>query len=140
MGTFDQQYPSNHNAFGLTDLFGYQNIKQERLNFDLTPLKRLALLFQEESLQVASRFDNVYSGSAGTTVKAPVTGFRSGDIGHEFDASGKYLFNSYLVMNAGIGHLSSGTLMRENAHGAPLTLAYLGLTYRFKVNRKDMAP
>jgi hypothetical protein len=140
MGTFDQQYPSNHNAFGLTDLFGYQNIKQERINLDMTPVKHLTVLIQEESLQVASRFDNVYSGSAGTTVKAPVTGFRSGDIGHEFDASGKYLFNSYLVMNAGIGHLSSGTLMRENAHGAPLTLAYLGLTYRFKVNRKDVTP
>jgi Alginate export len=140
MGTFDQQYPSNHNAFGLTDLFGYQNIKQERLNFDLTPLKHLALLFQEESLQVASRFDNVYSGSAGTTVKAPTAGFASGDIGHEFDASGKYVFfRSYLVLNAGVGHLSSGTLLRENGHGAPLTLAYFGLTYRFKVDAKGPA-
>ena len=37
INTFDQQYPSNHNAFGLTDLFGFQNIKQERMNLDLTP-------------------------------------------------------------------------------------------------------
>ena len=37
INTFDQQYPSNHNAFGLTDLFGYQNIKEERMNLDLTP-------------------------------------------------------------------------------------------------------
>jgi hypothetical protein len=139
MGTFDQQYPSNHNAFGLTDLFGYQNIKQERLNLDLTPLKHLALLLQEESLQVASRFDNVYSGSAGTTVKAPTAGFASGDIGHEFDASGKYVFHDSLVLNVGVGHLSSGTLLRENAHGAPLTLAYFGLTYRFKVDAKAPA-
>jgi hypothetical protein len=136
MGTFDQQYPSNHNAFGLTDLFGFQNIKEERINADLTPMKHLTLLIQEESLQVATRFDNVYSGSAGTTVKAPATGFRSGDIGHEFDASGKYVFHESLVLNAGVGHLSSGTLLRENAHGAPLTLAYFGLTYRFKVDAK----
>jgi hypothetical protein len=33
-----------------------------------------------------------------------------------------------------VGHLSSGTLLRENSHGAPLTLAYFGLTYRFKVD------
>jgi hypothetical protein len=140
MGTFDQQYPSNHNAFGLTDLFGYQNIKQERLNLDLTPVKHLSLLFQEESLQVASRFDNVYSGSAGTTIKAPTAGFRSGDLGHEFDASGKYVFRDYLVLNVGVGHLSSGTLLRENSHGAPLTLAYFGLTYRFKVDHKSVTP
>jgi hypothetical protein len=139
MGTFDQQYPSNHNAFGLTDLFGFQNIKEERLNLDLTPLKHLAVLIQEESLQVATRFDNVYSGSAGTTIKAPTGGFRSGDIGHEFDASGKYVFHDSLVLNVGVGHLSSGTLLRENAHGAPLTLAYFGLTYRFKVDSKAQA-
>jgi Alginate export len=140
MGTFDQQYPSNHNAFGLTDLFGFQNIKQERINLDLTPLKHLSVLLQEESLQVASRFDNVYSGSAGTVVKAPTAGFLSGDIGHEFDASAKYVFRDYLVLNVGVGHFSSGTLMRENAHGAPLTLAYYGLTYRFKMNHAGSAP
>ena len=28
IGTYDQEYPSNHNAFGLVDLFGFQNIKQ----------------------------------------------------------------------------------------------------------------
>lgn len=140
MGTFDQQYPSNHNAFGLTDLFGFQNIKEERINLDLTPLKHLSVLIQEESLQVASRFDNVYSGSAGTTIKAPTAGFLSGDLGHELDASGKYVFHDYLVLNVGVGHLSSGTLLRENSHGAPLTLAYFGLTYRFKVDHKGLAP
>jgi hypothetical protein len=66
-------------------------------------------------------------------VKAPTGGFLSGDIGREFDASAKYVFlHDYMVMNVGVGHFSPGTLMRENAHGAPLTIAYLSLTYRFK--------
>jgi hypothetical protein len=43
-------------------------------------------------------------------------------------------------MNVGVGHFSPGTAMRENAHGAPLTLAFFGLTYRFKISRKDAAP
>jgi hypothetical protein len=137
IGTFGQQYPSNHNAFGLTDLFGFQNIKQERANLDLTPAKHVTVLLQEESLQVSSTADNVYSGSGSTTVTVPTGGFRSDDIGHEFDASGKYVFHQYLVLNAGVGHFSPGTLMRENAHGAPLTLVYLGLTYRFKVNHSN---
>jgi hypothetical protein len=140
INTFDQQYPSNHNAFGLTDLFGFQNIKEERMNLDLTPAKHVTVLLQQEWLQVASRFDNIYSGSAGTVVKAPTTGLLSGDIGREFDASGKWVIRDYLVMNVGVGHFSPGTVMRENAHGAPLTLAYFGLTYRFKISHKGAAP
>jgi len=140
INTFDQQYPSNHNAFGLTDLFGFQNIKEERMNLDLTPAKHVSVLLQQEWLQVASRFDNIYSGSAATVVKAPTTGFLSGDIGREFDASGKWVIHDYLVMNAGVGHFSPGTVMRENGHGAPLTTAYFSLTYRFKINHKDSSP
>jgi hypothetical protein len=136
-GTFDQQYPSNHNAFGLTDLFGYQNIKQERVNLNFTPVKHLSILLQEEGLQVSSVRDNVYSGAAGTVVKAPVGGFLSDDIGHEFDASGQYAFGNYLMLYMGVGHFSPGTLMRENAHGAPLTLSYLQLTYRFRVEHSS---
>lgn len=136
IGTFDQQYPSNHNAFGLTDLFGFQNIKQERMNLDLIPTAKLSLLFQQEWLQMSTAFDNIYSSSAGIVVKAPTTGLLSTDIGREFDASGKYLLSDSLVMNVGVGHFSPGTVMRENAHGAPLTLAYFSLTYRFKVDHK----
>jgi hypothetical protein len=134
IGTFDQLYPSNHNAFGLTDLFGFQNIKQERINLDLAPAKNLALLMQQEWLRVSTVLDSVYSGSGSATVKAPAGGFHSDDIGREFDASGQYALPGKVTLNVGVGHLSSGALMRENAHGAPLTLAYCGLTYRFKVN------
>ncbi len=134
INTFDQQYPSNHNAFGLTDLFGFQNIKQERVNLDLTPVKHVSVLIQQEWLQVASTFDSVYSGAAAVVVKPPTEGFSSADIGREFDASGKWVIKNYLVMNVGVGHFSPGTLMRDNNHGAPLTLGYLGFTYRFKVN------
>lgn len=140
MGTFDQQYPSNHNAFGLTDLFGFQNIKQERINLDLTPTKHLALLFQQEWLQVASTRDSVYNGAAAATVKAPTAGFLSDDIGREFDASAKYVFlRDYMVANVGVGHFSPGALMTANSHGAPLTLAYFSLTYRLKVNHASEA-
>lgn len=140
VNTFDQQYPSDHNAFGLTDLFGFQNIKQERINLDLIPAKHVTVLIQQEWLQVASRFDNIYSGSASTVVKAPTTGLLSGDIGREFDASGKWVIHDYLVMNVGVGHFSPGPAMQENAHGAPLTLGYMSLTYRFKVDHHHPAP
>lgn len=134
MGTFDQQYPSNHNAFGLTDLFGFQNIKQDRINLDLNPARHLTLLIQQEWLNVASVHDNVYSGPAGVVIAPPAGGFLSDTLGREFDAAGKYVFHDYWVVNAGVGHFSPGGLMTQNGHGAPLTIGYLSLTYRFKVN------
>lgn len=136
-GTFDQQYPTNHNAFGLVDLIGFQNVEQERINLDVKAAKRVAMVFQQEWLQVATRQDSVYNAAAGVAVKVPVAGFKSSDIGREFDASGKWLINPCVVINAGVGHFSPGTLMRGNSHGAPLTIAYLSLTYRLKVTRTE---
>jgi hypothetical protein len=137
IGTFDQQYPSNHNAFGLTDLFGFQNIEQTRANLDLTPTKHLTLLFQQEWLNLTTVRDNIYSGSGGTIVKAPTAGFLRSGLGREFDASGKYVFRDYLVMNVGVGHFSPDGAMVQNGHGQPQTISYLSFTYRFKVNAKD---
>ncbi|WP_233581214.1 alginate export family protein [Acidipila sp. EB88] len=138
IGTYDQQYPSNHNAFGLVDLFGFQNIKQDRLNFSLAPSTNFLLLFQGSSLHVASTRDGVYSSSAASVVTAPTAGFAHDGIGSEFDASAKYIFHKSLVTNVGLGHFFPGYVMTSTSHRAPLTLAYFQLTYRFKVD-KDAA-
>jgi hypothetical protein len=145
IGTFDQLYPSNHNAFGLTDLFGFQNIKQERINLDMAPAKHLALSIQQEWMQVATIYDSVYTGSASAKVTPAAAGFKSSDIGKEIDASGQYAFlHNNMTLNFGLGHFLPGTLMQTSAssaagknYGSPLTLAYFGLTYKFKVNGKD---
>jgi hypothetical protein len=65
IGTYDQEYPSNHNAFGLVDLFGFQNIEQQRLSLQLTPRSNLLMLFQVGSLHVATIRDGVYTGLRG---------------------------------------------------------------------------
>ncbi|MGA2851780.1 MAG: alginate export family protein [Terracidiphilus sp.] len=133
IGTFNQQYPSNHNAFGLVDLFGFQNIKQRRMNLQLTPRSNLLMLFQGGSLHAATISDAVYSGAGASLIAAPTGGFKSDDIGSEFDASAKYIFHKSFVTNVGVGHFFPGELMTSEKHGAPLTYAYLGFTYRFKV-------
>ncbi len=56
--------------------------------------------------------------AAESLIKGPTEGFKSGDMGREFDASGNYLFNDHLVMNVGLGHFSPGTLMVKNVHRA----------------------
>ncbi|RXH54163.1 hypothetical protein GRAN_4814 [Granulicella sibirica] len=136
MATYDQSYPSNHNAFGLVDLFGYQNIRQERINLDLGPRKNLTLLFQGGFLNLAQENDSVYSSSASTTIKAPTGGFATTDLGHEFDASAKYVFHDYIVANVGVGHLFPGEVLLDNKHGAADTIGYFSLTYRFRVDKQ----
>lgn len=136
MSTYDQQYPSDHNAFGLFDLFGFQNIKQQRVNLDLGPTKNLTFLVQGEAIGVASRFDNIYNGAAGVAVAAPAHGFATTSIGDAFDISGKYVYHNYWVWNAGVSHFFPGSLMVAADRGAPLTYAYLSITYRFKAEKK----
>jgi len=133
IGTYDQQYPSNHNAFGLVDLFGFENIKQRRLSLQLTPRRNLLAVLQGGSLHAATTRDSVYSGSGASLIAAPAGGFKSDDIGSEFDASAKYIYHKSFVTNIGVGHFFPGELMTTEKHGAPLTYAYLGFTYRFKL-------
>jgi Alginate export len=133
IGTFDQEYPSNHNAFGLVDLFGFQNITQRRVSLQLTPRNNFAILLQGGSLRLATVHDGVYTGSGTSLFAAPTGGFKSDDMGSEFDASAKYIFHKSFVTNIGVGHFFPGEVMNSANHGAPLTLAYLSLTYRFKV-------
>ncbi|MGI4827989.1 MAG: alginate export family protein [Janthinobacterium lividum] len=140
IGTYDQQYPSNHNAFGLTDLFGYQNIRQERLNLDLGPTKNLSLLIQGEFLNLVNTHDNLYASGATTTIAAPTGGFRSDAIGSGIDFSSKYVFKNYLVANLGVGHVFPGGLLLENKHGSAETLGYFSLTYRYRVDKHAVQP
>jgi hypothetical protein len=139
VSTFDQFYPSNHNVFGLTDLFGWQNIKQRRLNLDMQPRKDLSLLFQGESLHAATTQDNVYTGPAAVLVAPPTGGFRSDDIGSEIDASIRYASRFHLFFDAGAAHFWPGALMMANRHGTPLTLAYFQITYLMKWSTKEKA-
>ena len=137
IGTFDQQYPSNHNAFGLVDLFGRQNIKQDRLSLTLAPASNLSVLIQGGSLHVASVKDGVYTGSGSRLFAAPAGGFQHDGIGTEFDASAKYIFkfDKALVLNVGMGHFFPGSVMTSSGHGTPLTLGYFQLTYRFSISK-----
>ncbi len=136
IGTYDQQYPSNHDAFGLVDLFGFQNIKQDRLNVSFDPASNFLVLFQVGSLHVASTHDAVYASSGTSLFAAPAGGFSHDGIGTEFDASAKHIWRRSYVTNVGVGHLFPGAVMTSGRHGAPLTLAYLQFTYRFMVGSK----
>jgi len=117
-------------------LFGFQNIKQRRVGLQLTPRHDFLVLVQGGSLHAATIHDGIYSGAGASLIAAPANGFESDDIGSEFDASAKYIYHKSFVTNIGVGHFFPGELMTSEKHGAPLTYAYLGFTYRFKIGRE----
>ena len=135
ISTYDQLYPSNHDALGFFDLFGFQNIKEQRVNLDLTPQKNLSLLVQGEALGVASRLDSIYSGAGSVSIAVPTGGFKTNSIGDGFDLSGKYLLTPYLVLNAAYSHYFPGSLMYQVNKGVPLNYSMVSLTYRFRVDK-----
>jgi len=139
VSTYDQQYPSNHNAFGLVDLFGFQNIKQDRLSIFFTPIAKsesnFQMLFQTGSLHLATTRDSLYNITGGVLQRVPARGFVSDGIGTEFDASAKYIYHQVFITNVGVGHLFPGRALTTTGRAAPLTLGYLQFTYRFKLGQ-----
>jgi len=130
MSTNDQLYPSNHNAFGLVDLFGFQNLEQLRGSLDLTPAKDLSVFLQTGSLRVATAGDGIYNAAGTLLVNGPLPGR---GIGTELDASLKYLYTKSFIVDAGIGHFFPGQAIKQNGSTTPFTIAYFGLTYRFRI-------
>ena len=133
--TYDQSYPSNHNAFGLLDLFGFEDIRQERINIDLEPVKKVHVLIQQNFLNLATAKDGMYNGAATEFIKPPTGGFASTDLGKEFDASAKYTFHKYFVFDTGVGHFLAGAAMHQGKDGPDQTFGYLSLVYRFRIDR-----
>jgi len=131
--TFDQEYPSNHDVFGLVDLFGFQNIRQERINLDLAPSKYLTVLVQGGNLSLASRFDSVYDSGGSALRSSPTSGFQSKELGKEIDFSAKYLFRESVVLNVGYGHLFSSSSIKTDKGINSDSLGYISLTYRFNL-------
>jgi hypothetical protein len=129
---FDQLYPSDHVVFGLVDLFGWQNIKQRKVDVTVMPHKGLSLILAAESLHLASRHDAAYSGSGTALVSPPAGGFHTNGIGSAIDFSAKYVEQDF-VTNAGVGHLFPGAVMTSEAKGSPLTIAYVSFTFRFSM-------
>jgi hypothetical protein len=71
-------------------------------------------------------------------IASPAGGFLTNDLGQEIDASARYVYRDYVMGNVGVGHFFPGSLMTENQHGTPLTVAYIALTYRFQLAKFPM--
>jgi hypothetical protein len=129
--TFDQLYPSNHDVFGLVDLFGWRNIVQQRAGVETKPAKHLSLLVDFRDIYIANGNDSLYNSAGAVLVKTPKAGAMHRDVGLEPDVSGKYDIRENVTVGAGYGYLFAGRFLTENSAGDRASIVYTYATYKF---------
>ncbi len=130
INTFDQIYPSNHGLYGIIDLFGFQNLRDEKIGASFVPARKLALGSTFHNLNLASATDALYNG-VGNAVVRNAAGRDGKHIGEEWEATGAYQIRSYLTSGIGYGHLFPGGFVQKATKGSSYNIAYLFFTYAF---------
>jgi hypothetical protein len=131
METYDPLYPTTHGIFGITDLFGWRNLRHLRTSAEIKPFRRLGLNFDYHTMQLASRYDGVYNTSGSAIVKAPEGGALSKDVGQEADGYFKYELRSNINFGGGFGHLFAGQFLKQNSRGSDASYPYFFVSYKF---------
>lgn len=131
VGTFDQLYPSNHDVFGLVDLFGWRNIRQVRAGVAVKPTSRLNVSFDFRDLYLANTHDSLYGSTGSVLVKTPATGALHDDIGQEPEIQTTYALRKNITTGAGYAYLFAGRFLTENSPGERATIVYIFMTYKF---------
>jgi len=127
--TFDTIYPTAHDRFGITDLFGWQNIETVRAGATVEPHRRLTFTVQGLDDWAADALDSIYntSGSAIVTNKTD----HGRHLGAEIDGYSWYELNRHFNVGGGIGYFGGGQFLTN------VSTSHSYTTYYFALNFKD---
>jgi len=126
--TFDTIEPSAHDRFGISDLFGWQNIEAVRLGTTIEPHRRLTLTAQGLDFWAASALDSIYntSGSAIVTNKTN----HGNHVGAEVDGYSWYEINKHFNVGGGIGYFGGGQFLTNVTTSHSYTYYYFALNFK----------
>ena len=127
--TFDTIYPTAHDRFGITDLFGWRNIETVRAGATVEPHRRLTLTAQGLDFWAASKLDSVYNTSGSSIVYNKTAHGRH--VGAEIDGYSWYELNRHFNLGGGVGYFGGGRFLTNVATSHSYT------TYYFALNFKD---
>jgi hypothetical protein len=126
--TFDTIYPTAHDRFGITDLFGWQNIEAVRVGATVEPHRRLTFTTQGLDFWAADALDSIYntSGSAIVTNKTA----HGRHLGAEIDGYSWYELNKHFNLGGGIGYFGGGQFLTNVSTSHSYTYYYLALNFK----------
>ena len=127
--TFDTMYPTAHDRFGITDLFGWQNIVAERAGLTVEPRHRWTLTGQYLDLWLATARDGLYNTSGGLITR-DASGKSGTHIGQEVDTYSWYELNSHVNIGAGFGHLFGGEFLARTSKGPSYTYPFFAINFK----------
>jgi hypothetical protein len=127
--TFDTIFPTAHDRFGISDLFGGQNIESVRAGTTIEPHRRLSFTVQGLDFWAADALDSIYnsSGSAIVTNKTD----HGLHLGAEIDGYSWYELNRHFNLGGGIGYFGAGQFLTN------VSTSHTYTTYYFALNFKD---
>jgi hypothetical protein len=127
--TFDTIYPTAHDRFGITDLFGAQNIESVRAGTTIEPHRRLTFTVQGLDFWAADALDSIYNTSGSSIVYNKTDHGRH--LGAEIDGYSWYELNRHFNLGGGIGYFGGGQFL------ANVTTSHSYTGYYFALNFKD---
>ena len=128
-GTFDTMYPTAHDRFGISDQFGWQNIKAIRAGVTVEPHNRWTVTAQWLDFWLASATDALYNTSGGAIVRDTL-GTAGSHIGNEGDAYTWYELNRHVNVGVGVGHIFPGQFLKTMEKGPNFTYPYFALNFK----------
>ncbi len=128
-GTFDTMYPTAHDRFGITDQFGWENIKAVRAGVTIEPHNRWTLTGQWLDFWLVSATDSLYNTSGGSIVRN-TAGTAGTHIGQEADFYTWYEINRHVNFGFGVGHIFPGQYLMLMEKGPNFTYPYFALNFK----------
>lgn len=128
-GAFDTMYPSAHDRFGITDLFGWQNIVAARAGLTIEPHRRWTVTGQYLDFWLASAKDSLYNTSGGSIVR-DATGKSGTHVGNEVDVYTWFELNRHMNLGVGVGHLMSGEFLQHLTKGPNYNYPYFAINFK----------
>jgi hypothetical protein len=126
--TFDTIYPTAHDRFGITDLFGWQNIEEVRAGATVEPHRRLTFTVQGLDFWAPSALDSIYNTSGSSIVHNKTA--HGHHVGAEFDSYSWYEFNKHFNLGGGIGYFGGGQFLTNVSTSHSYTTYYIALNFK----------
>jgi hypothetical protein len=128
-GTFDQMYAGNHNSLGITDQFGWKNMRMAKVGIELAPSKKWKATGDFREMYLATTQDGLYTGNGTRAVLN--RGAHSRHVGAEADLTMVYQFNRVWSAGTGVGRIFAGAYLAESSKGGDYTYPFLFWPGRF---------
>ena len=126
--TFDTIEPTAHDRFGITDLFGWQNIESVRAGTTIEPHRRLTFTVQGLDFWAPSELDSVYNTSGSSIVFNKTA--HGHHVGAEIDSYSWYELNKHFNVGGGVGYFGGGQFLTNVTTSHSYTIYYVALNFK----------